>query len=293
LEKLLAGMGSVAIAYSGGVDSTFLLNVAVGCLGERVLAVIGRSQTVPKRELEAAVQQACSLGARYEIVDTEEMNGEEFASNPPQRCFFCKRELFSRVREIADRYGLEWLADGSNLDDTGDYRPGLEAAREMGVRSPLIEARLTKLEIRLLSKRAGLRTWDKPAKPCLSSRIPYGSRITTEKLAAVEEAENFLEDAGFKEVRVRHHGEIARVEVNEGQISRLVRPGVREQVVSKLKSLGFKYIAVDLAGYTAGSLNPGGEGRVGSRSGAGDRIGGEDGEAGGDGSKGQAGRQGA
>jgi uncharacterized protein len=249
-------MGGVALAYSGGVDSTFLLKVAHDCLGDRALAMIGRSDTMPKREFQFAVDTARAIGARYVIVDTEELSEKNFRTNPPERCFFCKRELFGRLRDVAAKEGLDWIADGSNLDDTGDYRPGFEAGKKLGVRSPLIEARMTKNDVRELSKEAGLPTWDKPSKACLSSRLPFGSEITIQKLAAIEEAENFLEDSGFKDIRVRHHGEIARVEVNKGQISRLASSGVREQVVSKLKTLGFKYITLDLAGYSTGSFNP-------------------------------------
>ncbi len=259
LKSSLRRMGSVVIAYSGGVDSTFLLKVANECLGDKALAVIGRSDTMPGREFRSAVEVARSIGARYELIETEEMLQSNFTENPPDRCFFCKVELFGRLKAVAEREGLDWVADGSNFDDAGDFRPGMRAAAELGVRSPLLEAGLGKEEIRLLSRRAGLPTWDKPSKACLSSRLPFGSEITPDKLAAVEEAENFLEDLGFKEIRVRHHGEIARVEVNEGQISRLASPGVREQVVSKLRFLGFKFITVDLAGYSTGSFNP--EGR--------------------------------
>jgi uncharacterized protein len=211
---------------------------------------------MPKREFQFAVDTARAIGARYVIVDTEELSEKNFRTNPPERCFFCKRELFGRLRDVAAKEGLDWIADGSNLDDTGDYRPGFEAGKKLGVRNPLIEARMTKDDVRELSKEAGLPTWDKPSKACLSSRLPFGSEITIQKLAAIEEAENFLEDSGFKNIRVRHHGEIARVEVNKGQISRLASSGVREQVVSKLKTLGFKYITLDLAGYSTGSFNP-------------------------------------
>lgn len=244
------------MAYSGGVDSTFLLKVAHDCLGDKALAMIGRSDTMPEREFRFAKDMAREIGARYEVVETEELDEADFRSNPPERCFFCKRELFGKLRALADREGLAWIADGSNLDDTGDYRPGFEAGKRLCVRSPLIEARMTKEDVRALSREAGLPTWDKPSKACLSSRLPFGTEITLEKLAAVEEAENFLEDSGFKEIRVRHHGEIARVEVNMGQISRLASLGVREKVVSKLKSLGFKYVTLDLAGYSTGSFNP-------------------------------------
>jgi uncharacterized protein len=223
---------------------------------------------MPKREFESAVDVAREIGARIEIVETEELDEEEFRSNPPERCFFCKRELFGKLKTVARREGIAWMADGANIDDTGDYRPGLEAGKKLGVRSPLIEAQMTKEDIRFLSWQAGLPTWDKPAKACLSSRLPFGSEITLEKLAAVEEAENFLEDSGFKEIRVRHHGEIARVEVNKGQISRLASPSVREKVVSKLKSLGFKFITLDLSGYSTGSFNPEPAGKGPKKSGA-------------------------
>ncbi len=252
----MARMGRVVVAYSGGVDSTFLLKVAHGCLGDGVLAVVGRSKTMPERELRFALDTAREIGVRCEVVDTEELGQSDFTSNSINRCYFCKKELFGKLNAVASREGIAWVADGSNLDDTGDYRPGLEAARRLGVRSPLIEAGMTKEDVRALSRRAGLATWSKPSMACLSSRLPFGSEITREKLAVIEEAENFLQDLGFKEIRVRHHGEIARVEVNRGQISRLASQAIREQVVSKLKSLGFKYITVDLAGYSTGSLNP-------------------------------------
>jgi uncharacterized protein len=257
LKEVLVQMGGVVIAYSGGVDSTFLLRVAHDCLGDRVLAVVGRSATVPQRELRFAEEEAREIGVRCEVIDTDELRHEDFISNPPNRCFLCKRELFGKLMAVATREGIAWVADGSNVDDTGDYRPGLDAARDLGVRSPLVEAELTKEDVRALSRKLGLPTWDKPTMACLSSRLPFGSEITHEKLTMIEEAENFLQDLGFKEIRVRHHGEIARVEVNKGQISRLASQAVREQVVSKLKFLGFKYIAVDLAGYSTGSFNPG------------------------------------
>jgi len=249
-------MGSAAIAYSGGVDSTLLLKVARDCLGDRALGVIGRSKTMPRREYEFAVRTAELMGAEFEVVDTCELDLPGFVSNPPDRCRICKKELFGKLRDAADREGLTWVADGSNLDDRSDYRPGLQAAKEMGVRSPLAEAGFTKEDVRALSRAIGLPTWDKPSKACLSSRFPFGTEITAEKLAAVEEAENFLEDRGFKQMRVRHHGDIARVEVEPAEIHRLLHSGIREKVVSKIKSLGFRYVTVDLAGYASGSLNP-------------------------------------
>jgi uncharacterized protein len=271
LEAVLSSMGGLVIAYSGGVDSTLLLKVAHDCLGDRALAVIGRSKTMPYREYEFALDSVSSIGARFEVVDTEELDQPRFVSNPPDRCYLCKSELFCKLKAVAEREGLEWVADGSNLDDCGDYRPGLEAAKEMGVRSPLVEAGLRKEDIRVLSRELGLPTWDKPSKACLSSRFPFGSEITPEKLAAVEEAENFLEDSGFKQLRVRHHGEIARVEVDKAELNRLLTSGIREKVVSKLKSLGFRYVTVDLAGYSSGSFNPqspGGDGEGSEQSGS-------------------------
>ncbi len=254
LREILAEAKRVVVAFSGGVDSTFLLKMAVEVLGaEQVLAVTGQSPTYPAWELAEAKELASALGVRQLIIDTEELEQEDFAANPPERCYFCKQELFSRLRQIAQKEGALAVLDGTNRDDLGDYRPGRKAARELGVRSPLLEAGLTKDDIRFFSFALGLPTWNKPACACLSSRFPYGTRITPEKLLQVERGEDFLRSLGFVQFRLRHHGALARIEIDPEQFSLLLAKA--SAVVSELKATGFAYVALDLEGYRTGSMN--------------------------------------
>lgn len=256
LQSILKEMESVAIGYSGGVDSTLLLKVAVDVLGENAVAMIGRSETYPTREFEEAVKIAERIGARYVVVNTEETDIIKFKENPADRCYFCKTELFGKLDEIAAREGLRWIADGTITDDVGDFRPGMKAKSEKNVRSPLLEAGLSKSEVREISKHLGLPTWDKPAFACLSSRFPYGMSITKENLTKVDNAETFLRDHGFRFFRVRFHDErTARIEVGTEEIDRLLNGELREKLVHHLKHLGFTYVTLDLQGYRAGSMN--------------------------------------
>lgn len=256
LQSILKDMESVAIGYSGGVDSTLLLKVAVDVLGDNAVAMIGRSETYPTREFEEAVKIAEGIGARYVIVKTEETDVLKFRENPVNRCYFCKTELFGKLDEIAEREGLKWIADGTITDDVGDFRPGMKAKSEKNVRSPLLEAGLSKAEVREISRHLGLPTWDKPAFACLSSRFPYGMSITKENLTKVDNAETFLRDEGFRFFRVRFHDEhTARIEVGQEEVNRLVDDSLREQLVAHLKQLGFTYVTLDLQGYRTGSMN--------------------------------------
>jgi uncharacterized protein len=255
LQGLLRDLDGVLVAYSGGVDSAFLLRVAVDVLGDCALAVTASSDSYAEGELEAAQRLAGEIGARHLVVATHEMENPSYLANPANRCYFCKSELWETLAPIAREHGIATLADGFNVDDVGDFRPGAKAARERGVRSPLREAGLGKQEIRLLSREMGLSTWDKPALACLSSRVPYGEHIDRQKLGQIDRAERLLRELGFRQVRVRHHGAIARIELPPEDIPRFIGAGLGEPIARRMKELGFQYVTLDLEGYRTGSLN--------------------------------------
>src|SRR5436190_6165742 len=257
LRALLRDLGSAVVAYSGGVDSSVVLRVAHEVLGARALGVIGRSDSYAERELTLALEQAKAFGAQVEVVSTGELSDPQFRSNPANRCYFCKQELYRELEQVALRVGAAAVLDGTIADDLADWRPGRRAAREHHVRSPLAELGFTKADVRAAAAHYGIASQDKPASPCLASRIPYGTEITRERLSQVERGEALLRDLGFRELRLRHHDTIARIEVPVAELARLAEAGTRERVIEGLKALGYRFVTLDLEGFRSGSLNQG------------------------------------
>ncbi|MGQ3683708.1 MAG: ATP-dependent sacrificial sulfur transferase LarE [Candidatus Loosdrechtia sp.] len=255
LQDTVKGLESVVIAFSGGVDSSLVAKVCYDVLGEKALAVTARSETYPAHEYEEAVKIAQEIGIPHMTIHTSELGIKGFADNPPNRCYFCKSELFGKLKEIAGDKGYKHVADGANLDDTGEYRPGLDAARELEVHSPLKESGLRKADIREIAKYLNLSNWDKPPYACMSSRFPYGEPITEEKLSLVAAAENYLRSIGLRQFRVRHHDTIARIEVLPEDIPALLDAGRRNELVRKFKEIGYQYVTLDMEGYRSGSMN--------------------------------------
>ncbi len=260
LERMRAGfapMRNVIVAFSGGVDSTFVLKVAHEVLGEAVLALTTTSPTMPDEDRESALAMARLIGARHLVVESNELEIPGYSANPINRCYLCKHNLFTVCEAKAAELGIDEIVDGLNLDDLHDYRPGMQAATEKRVRHPLVEAEMTKADVRELSRAMGLPTWDRPASPCLSSRFPYGTEITVEGLRRVSEGEKLLHSMGFAIARVRYHGEVARLELEQSEIARVFEPAIRETIDREFKKIGFRFVAIDLKGFRSGSLNEG------------------------------------
>lgn len=255
LKSIIRKKGSAAVAFSAGVDSTFLIKVVKEVLGDKMVAVTATSSTYPERELKESIEYAKNIGVKHIIIASEELDIEGYANNPKNRCYYCKTELYTKIKKVALENGVDYIFDGANLDDTGDFRPGMQAAKELGVISPLKEAGLTKDDIRKLSKEMGLPTWDKPSFACLSSRFPYGNKITIQKLNMVDRAEQFLLDMGIREVRVRHHEDIARIEVNPNERKKFFNVEFLDKIGEELRAIGFTYVTFDILGYRTGSMN--------------------------------------
>jgi len=256
IKSLIAEMDSALVAFSGGVDSTLVLALAHEILGEKALAVTAQSASVPDRELNASRQLAKEIGARHRIIKTDEMSNPSYRANPANRCYHCKSELYTSLNRVAEQENITHILNGTNIDDLGDYRPGLDSAREQNVRSPLVEAGFSKQDVRDLSRKMGLSIWNKPAMACLSSRIPYGQPVTPEKLSMIEQAEDLMLSLGFEQLRVRHHGDLARIELGQNEIPRYMNnETIQKTVQEKFKTLGFATVVLDPEGYRMGSLN--------------------------------------
>jgi len=255
LESRIFKLGSAVVAFSGGIDSTLVLAVANKVLGKRVLAVTAKSDSVPERELQAAQELTQTLNIKHKIVKTEEMSSPNYLKNPANRCYYCKSELYTKLTTVASQYKITNILNGINLDDLGDHRPGITAAKEAGIISPLVESQLNKQDVRNLALEMGLSNWEKPALACLSSRIPYGQPVTSKKLSMIDEAEEIFLAEGFREVRVRHYGDMASIELLKKEIPSLMKKGLYEKTIARLKKIGFQKVTIDPEGYRSGSLN--------------------------------------